>query len=130
MKRETHLPQVFLGAALGWAIPMAFMAQTGSVPVAAWVLFIANICWVMAYDTMYAMVDRDDDLKVGIKSTAVLFGYWDRFWIGLFQLLFLGLLIWLGFSFQLGVYYFSGLIIAFCLAIYHHLLIYHQQRDD
>ncbi len=130
MKRYTHLPQVFLGAAFGWAIPMAFMAQTGSVPVAAWVLFIANICWVMAYDTMYAMVDRDDDLKVGIKSTAVLFAHWDRFWIGLFQLLFLGLLTWLGFSLQLGVYYFSGLIIAFCLAIYHQLLIYHRQRDD
>lgn len=77
MKRYTHLPQVVLGAAYGWCIPMAFMAVTQTVPVWGWWLFFANLCWTVAYDTMYAMVDRDDDLKVGIKSTAILFGHYD-----------------------------------------------------
>ena len=130
MKRYTHLPQVFLGAAFGWAIPMAFMAQTESIPLAAWLLFIANICWVMAYDTMYAMVDRDDDLKIGIKSTAILFGKLDRFWIGMFQFLFLNILYWIGLSYQLGNHYFLGLLIATGIAVYHQVLISQRQRDD
>ncbi len=130
MKRYTHLPQVFLGAAFGWAIPMAFMAQSEALPLAAWVLFIANVCWVIAYDTMYAMVDRNDDLKVGIKSTAILFGRLDRVWIGVFQLLFLLCLAWLGYSYHLGLYYFSALLLATVLAIYHQKLIYRRQRDD
>lgn len=74
MKRYTHLPQVFLGAAYSSCIPMAFAAQTNSVPTIAWLLFAANLAWTVAYDTLYAMVDRDDDLKIGIKSTAILFG--------------------------------------------------------
>ena len=78
MKRHTHLPQVVLGMAFGWAIPMAYMALQGSVPLEAWVLFGATVIWALIYDTMYAMVDRDDDLKVGIKSTAILFGRHDR----------------------------------------------------
>ena len=79
MKRFTHLPQVFLGVAFAWGIPMAFAAVTGSVPTIAWLMVLANICWVVAYDTMYAMVDRDDDLEIGVKSTAILFAQYDRF---------------------------------------------------
>lgn len=85
MKRYTHLPQVFLGAAYSCAIPMAFAAQSNDIPAVAWLLYIANLCWTVAYDTMYAMVDRDDDLKVGIKSTAVLFAELDIAMIGLLQ---------------------------------------------
>ena len=74
MKRYTHLPQVYLGAAFGWAVPMAFAAQTGSVPKVAWLLFVATVLWATVYDTMYGMVDREDDLQVGIRSTAILLG--------------------------------------------------------
>lgn len=86
MKRYTHMPQAVLGAAFGWAIPMAFAAVNGSVPLVGWLLFIANLAWTIAYDTYYAMVDRDDDLKVGIKSSAILFGQRDRTIIGILQL--------------------------------------------
>ena len=85
MKRHTHLPQVFLGAAFSWAIPMAFAAQSNDVPVVAWLLYAANLAWTVAYDTMYAMVDRDDDVKIGVKSTAILFGDLDLAMIGLLQ---------------------------------------------
>ena len=94
MKRYTHFPQVVLGAAFSWAIPMAFGAVLGHVPLEAWLLFGANVLWTVAYDTQYAMVDRDDDLKIGIKSTAVLFGDADRLIIGLLQVATLGLLAW------------------------------------
>ena len=78
MKRYTHLPQAYLGVAFGWAVPMAFAAQTGEVPLASWWLFLATVLWALAYDTMYAIVDREDDLKIGVKSTAILFGRFDR----------------------------------------------------
>ncbi|HIJ22687.1 MAG: 4-hydroxybenzoate octaprenyltransferase [Gammaproteobacteria bacterium] len=123
MKRYTDLPQLFLGAAFGWAIPMAFAAVTGSVPMTAWILFLATLCWAVVYDTMYAMVDREDDLKVGVRSTAILFGSWDRFMIGLFQLIMLGLLVLAGDGFELGGYYNSGLLTAAALAGYHQWLI-------
>ena len=83
MKRHTHLPQVFLGAAFSWAIPMAFAAQSEILPAVCWLLYIANLTWTVGYDTMYAMVDRDDDLKVGIKSTAILFADLDLVIIGI-----------------------------------------------
>ncbi len=123
MKRYTHLPQVFLGAAFGWAIPMVYMASLGTVPWVAWVLFIANIFWVLAYDTMYAMVDYDDDVHVGIKSTAVLFGKHSSLWIGIFQLAFLVLMVWVGLYYALGIYYFLGLCMALILAVYHQWLL-------
>ena len=93
MKRHTHLPQVFLGAAFSWAMPMAFAAESNALPMACWLLYIANLCWTVAYDTMYAMVDRDDDVKIGVKSTAILFGDLDLAMIGtLFAATALGLL--------------------------------------
>lgn len=126
MKRVTHLPQLFLGAAFGWAIPMAFMAVTGSIPSIAWVLFSVAIIWALIYDTQYAMVDRADDLKIGIKSTAILFGDWDRLAIGLLQLLMLGILLWLGVEAGLGPWYRAGLGVAAALAIYQQWLIRNQ----
>ncbi|WP_143870317.1 4-hydroxybenzoate octaprenyltransferase [Catenovulum sediminis] len=87
MKRYTHLPQVFLGAAFSWAIPMAFMAIQNKLPLVVWVLYATNLAWTVAYDTLYAMVDRDDDLKVNIKSSAILFGRFERLAVLLLQLL-------------------------------------------
>jgi len=129
MKRYTHWPQVFLGAAFGWSVPMAFAAQTGEVPMAAWLIFAANICWVVAYDTMYAMVDRDDDTRIGVKSTAILFGRWDRHIIGLFQLGFLALMLVTGLAFDLSIVYYLGLGVATVFAIHHQRMIYLRQRD-
>lgn len=85
-KRFTHLPQAYLGIAFGWAVPMSFAAVTFDVPASSWWLFLAVVLWALAYDTMYAMTDREDDLKIGVKSTAILFGHWDRLMVGLFQL--------------------------------------------
>jgi len=129
MKRYTHWPQVFLGAAFGWSVPMAFAAQTGEVPPAAWLIFAANVCWVVAYDTMYAMVDRDDDQKIGVKSTAILFGRWDRHIIGLFQFAFLALMFAAGAVFDLSILYYVGLGVAAAFAIHHQRMIYLRQRD-
>ena len=122
-KRYTHLPQFYLGAAFGWSIPMAFAAQTGAIPSIAWVLFGANVFWSVAYDTQYAMVDRDDDLKVGVKSTAILFGRWDRFFVGLSHLIAIVLLAWAGRMAGLGVMYYAGLVVASAVAGYQQRLI-------
>ena len=97
MKRYTQLPQVFLAAAFGWAIPMAYVAVQGTPDIWCWLLFIAYMCWTVAYDTQYAMADRDDDLKIGIKSTAILFGRYDVIIISILQMLFLlimGAVLW------------------------------------
>jgi 4-hydroxybenzoate polyprenyltransferase len=108
-KRLTHLPQLFLGAAFSMAIPMAFAAQTGTVPTLAWLLFVANLLWTVAYDTEYAMVDRPWDLKVGIRSTAILFGELDRLMVGILQLAFLATLLMLGDRMELGWAWYTGL---------------------
>jgi 4-hydroxybenzoate polyprenyltransferase len=123
MKRYTHLPQLFLGVAFGWAVPMAFTAITGSVPLVAWVLFAATVVWALVYDTQYAMVDREDDLKAGIKSTAILFGRYDRVIIGLLQVLMLILLAYVGQLAGRGGWYSVGLGVAAALAVYHQYLI-------
>jgi 4-hydroxybenzoate polyprenyltransferase len=127
MKRYTHLPQLFLGAAFGWAIPMAFMAVNESIPAVAWILFAATLVWALVYDTQYAMVDRDDDLKIGVKSTAILFGDYDRLAIGLLQLLMLGLLIWVGDLSGRGAWYWGGLAVATLIGVYQQWLI--RDRD-
>jgi len=123
MKRFTHLPQVVLGAAFGWAVPMAFAALTGEVPRVAWLLFVATVLWTTAYDTMYGMVDREDDLKIGVKSTAILFGESDRLVIGILQLLALAALALAGQLAALGGYYDFGLALAAGLALYQQYLI-------
>ena len=128
-KRLTHLPQAYLGAAFGWAVPMAFAAQNGSVDPRSWWIFIAVLLWAIVYDTMYAMVDRDDDLKIGIKSTAILFGRYDRLIIGLFQLAMLAVLFHVGGLFGLGAWYFGGLALAGLLMAYHQWLIRHRDRQ-
>ncbi|QDF68424.1 4-hydroxybenzoate octaprenyltransferase [Shewanella sp. SNU WT4] len=126
-KRITNMPQMFLGVVWSWSIPMAYAAQLGAVPAEAWWLFAANWCWTVAYDTMYAMVDRDDDIKVGIKSTAILFGRYDRQWIGLFQLLALIAFAMAGMAAGANWLYGLGLVSFIGLGLYQqHLLA---QRD-
>jgi 4-hydroxybenzoate polyprenyltransferase len=112
MKRYTYYPQVVLGAAFSWGMPMAFTAQTGDLPAAAWLLYIANLLWTVGYDTYYAMTDREDDLKIGVKSTAVLFGDADRVIILTLQALALGCLLLAGSRFELGMYFHLGLLVA------------------
>lgn len=126
-KRHTYLPQVFLGLAFGWAVPMVFAAQTGTVPAVAWLLLMATVLWATAYDTMYAMVDREDDVKIGVRSTAILFGDADRVIIGIIQALLL-LTLWIvGNKAELGIYYNLGLLAAAGLAVYQQYLI--RDRD-
>ena len=129
IKRYTHLPQFYLGMAFGWGIPMAFAAQTGGVPILAWVLFAANVCWAVAYDTAYAMVDREDDRKIGVKSTAILFGRYDRAMVFLFHLLTLILLALSGALSGLGLRYYAGLAAALGFALYQQHLIRERARD-
>lgn len=128
MKRVTNMPQMFLGIVWSWSIPMAYAAQLGEVPIEAWWLFAANWCWTVAYDTMYAMVDRDDDLKVGIKSTAILFGRFDRHWIGLFQLAALSCFIMAGLSADRGIIFAIGLLVFIGLSSYQQCLIFKRER--
>lgn len=111
-KRFTYFPQVVLGAAFSWAIPMAFAAETGKVANPAWALFATALIWTVAYDTFYAMVDREDDLKIGIKSTAILFGDMDLAMIALLQATALTGLVIMGRNFDMGLYYYLGLAIA------------------
>tara|TARA_R110002050_G_scaffold9504_1_gene33096 strand:+ start:238206 stop:239072 length:867 start_codon:yes stop_codon:yes gene_type:complete len=118
MKRYTYLPQLFLGMAFGWAIPMAFAAQTNAVPTIAWLLFLANILWTTAYDTFYAMADREDDLLAGVKSTAILFGDDDLVIIGILQFSFLLVMVLIGSQLDMSISYYIGLFIAGLLSIY------------
>ena len=130
VKRYTHLPQLVLGMAFGWAVPMAFMAVTGSVPAVGWLLFVAAVIWTLVYDTQYAMVDREDDLKVGIKSTAILFGEYDRIMLGLLQAAMLGIMLLIGVRVELGLYYHLGLAVALLLALYQQYLIRERQPAE
>jgi len=123
MKRFTYLPQVFLGLAFAWSVPMAFAAQTGSVPEIAWLLFITTVLWAIVYDTMYAMVDKEDDIKIGVKSTAILFDDADRLIIGFIQLMILCSQLLMGVKLGLGQYYYAGIAIASLLSVYQQELI-------
>ncbi len=127
MKRYTYLPQVVLGAAFGWAIPMAWAAVSESLPLVCWLVFLANICWTVAYDTQYAMVDREDDLKIGVKSTAILFGRYDKLIIGLLQLSTLVLMALVGTMLDLNGAFYWTLLLAGGLFVYQQKLI--AQRD-
>lgn len=129
MKRYTHLPQVVLGAAFGWAIPMAFSATGETLPLSCWLMFCANICWAVAYDTQYAMVDRDDDVKIGVKSTAILFGRYDNVIIGILQVEVLGLMAAVGWLSGLGVVFYLALAVAGALFIWQQRLTAGRDRD-
>lgn len=129
MKRFTHLPQLFLGLAFSWAIPMAWAAQSGELPALVWFVFGINALWTIGYDTQYAMVDRDDDLNIGIKSTAILFGRFDKMAVGSFQLISLAMLIVLGNWLTLGASYYWALLIVGALFVYQQHLIRHRDRD-
>ncbi len=130
MKRVSHLPQLVLGAAFGWSIPMAYAAVSESLPATCWLMFFAYICWTVAYDTEYAMVDRDDDLKVGIKSTAILFGRYDTLIIGLLQLMTLVAMLALGRMMGLGQIFYWSVLVAAVLFAYQQKLIARREREE
>jgi 4-hydroxybenzoate polyprenyltransferase len=123
LKRFTSLPQLYLGAAFGWGVPMAFAAQTAALPQIAWLMFLTIVVWAIIYDTMYAMVDREDDIKLGLRSTAILFDEADRFIIGVLQLIFFAGLMLLAPMAGLGKWYWLGLAGAAIAAIYQQFLI-------
>jgi 4-hydroxybenzoate polyprenyltransferase len=118
LKRFFPLPQAWLGIAFAWSVPMAFAAQTGTVPMLAWVLFAGALVWIVAYDTVYAMVDRDDDLRIGVRSSAILFGRADRLAVGALHAAALATLAWAGRLAQLGGWFYLGLAVAALLAIH------------
>ena len=130
MKRWTYLPQVILGAAFSWGEVMAFSAVTATVPAAGWLLFVGSLLWIVAYDTMYAMVDREDDLKIGIKSTAILFGPADRMIIGVLQVSALVAFTLLGEKLGYEEGYFAGIAAAAGFFAYQQYLIRNRERDD
>jgi len=129
MKRYTHLPQLVLGAAFSCAIPMAFAAVTNGLPQALWLLYIASVLWIVVYDTFYAMVDREDDLKIGVKSTAILFGDDDKRITAMLQVCVIGVMVLAGAQFQLGYWFYLSLIGAGALFVYQQKLIKERQRD-
>ncbi len=130
MKRVTWVPQFFLGLAFGWGIPMAFAAQTGTVPAVAWMLFMVNILWAMIYDTIYAMVDRNDDVRLGIRSTAILFDDADTTIIGVMQIMMLAVLMLIGVKLELGHYYYFGIVLAGIQFFAHQILIRDRSREQ
>jgi 4-hydroxybenzoate polyprenyltransferase len=127
MKRYTHMPQIVLGMAFGWSVPMAFAAQTNNVPKIAWLIYIVTVLWAVIYDTMYAMADRMDDLKIGVKSTAILFGDADRVIIGILQAMMLFSLYLIGEQAQLGDAYNIAVLLAAVLMVYQQYLIRYRQ---
>src|SRR5690606_1311410 len=129
MKRFFPIPQFYLGAAFTWSVPMAFAAQTGAVPRIAWLLFLAGLLWTMVYDTMYAMVDRDDDLKLRIRSSAILFGDAAAVVVGSIQLMALFALWRAGRELELGTWYRVGLAGAAVFALYQQFLIRDRERE-
>jgi len=129
-KRWTNLPQLILGLAFAISVPMAFSAQTGTVPVSAGWIFLATVLWTLIYDTLYAMADRDEDLKIGVKSTAILFAEYDQIFITLLQILLMIVFIKIGNLFDLGAFYDISLIIILLFMIYHQFLIKKRQKMD
>lgn len=128
-KRWTHFPQVVLGVAFGWGIPMAFAAETGQVIPAAWLILLINVIWSVIYDTLYAMVDREDDISIGLKSTAIFFGQNDLLILRLLKVLMVALLIWLGFILQLNWPWFVGVAVASVLFIRQQYEVRDRDRD-
>jgi len=129
-KRWTNLPQLILGLAFAMSVPMAFSAQTGTVPTSAGWIFLATVLWTLIYDTLYAMADRDEDLKIGVKSTAILFAKYDQIFITLLQILLMIVFIKIGNLFDLGTFFDISLIIILLFMIYHQFLIKKRQKTD
>lgn len=129
IKRFVSIPQFVLGVAFGWAVPMAFAAQTGSVSKLGWLIFSAALVWAVIYDTFYAMVDREDDLKLGIKSSAILFGDLDLFVIGGLQVLLVLALVMIGNLAGLGFWYYASVVLAAILMVYHQWLSRERTRE-
>lgn len=129
MKRHTHLPQLFLGAAFSWSIPMAYAAESNELPATVWLLYAANLAWTVAYDTLYAMVDRDDDIKIGVKSSAILFGDLDIVMIAVLYALAVACLWLLGGQLVLGGWYFTACLGGATLMAWHVWQARHRQRE-
>lgn len=128
-KRWTHFPQVVLGVAFGWGIPMAFAAETGQVASAAWLILLVNVIWSVIYDTLYAMVDRDDDISIGLKSTAILFGRHDLAVLRVLKVLMIALLVWLGIQMHFSWPWFVGVAVAAMLFARQQYLVRERGRD-
>ena len=130
MKRYTYMPQAFLGLAFGWSVPMAYAAQSNSLPEAAWLLLTATVLWATAYDTIYAMIDREDDLQLGVKSTAILFGEADKLIIGVIQATFVLTLLIVGNKLELGSIFYLSILVSVGLMGYQHKLIKDREPDQ
>lgn len=128
MKRYMQLPQAYLGLAFGFAVPMAFSAQTNTIPMIAWIMYLTVMLWALVYDTMYAMVDKDDDLKIGVKSSAILFAEKDREIIAVLQLAITVLLLIIGQMQQFGLFYYTGVVVASGLSVYQQKLIFKREK--
>jgi len=129
-KRFLAIPQAYLGIAFGISIPMAFAAVQNQIPTLAWWLMLANLFWAIAYDTEYAMVDRDDDIKIGIQSSALLFGRYDVFAVVCCYISMLGIFIGIGQSKNFSVYYYSGIVLAAALVIWQHQMIKNRNQAN
>ena len=129
MKRYTYFPQVALGAAFSWSVIMAFAAERNELPKEVWLIYIAVLIWTVAYDTFYAMVDRDDDYEIGVKSTAILFGDYDRLITAFLQFFVIIVLILIGYQFKLGVFYYLSTVAVSALFGYQQMLIFDRDRE-
>ncbi|MGP1959083.1 MAG: 4-hydroxybenzoate octaprenyltransferase [Arsenophonus sp. NC-CH8-MAG3] len=127
IKRFSHFPQIILGFAFGWSIPMVYVAVSESLPLECWLLFLVNIIWSVIYDTQYAMVDRNDDIKIAVKSTAIIFSHYDKLIISILQLSMVLVLFYIGQQLDLGIFYFTSLILVICLFTYQQKLIANRQ---
>jgi len=127
-KRFFAIPQAYLGIAFGFGIPMAFAAEMGSVPAVAWIMLAANLFWTVAYDTEYALVDREDDIRIGIRTSALTFGRYDIFAVMLCYATMLAILVFVGVELGRGAFYYGGLLAAFFVMLYHYTLIRNRDR--
>ncbi|GAW84916.1 4-hydroxybenzoate polyprenyltransferase [Bathymodiolus platifrons methanotrophic gill symbiont] len=130
MKRYTQLPQAYLGIAFGWAVPMSFAAQSNEIPLIAWLMYLATALWALVYDTMYAMVDKEDDLKIGVKSTAILFGDKEREIMAVLQIIVMLLLVQIGYLEGLSWIYYVSLFCASGFFVYQQKLIFYREKND
>jgi len=129
MKRYTHYPQIVLGMAFSWAIPMAFSAQLNHIPMIAWILYGVTILWIVSYDTMYAMADREEDLKIGVKSTAIIFADNDKLIIAILQAAFILGMVMIAWLLQAGIFFYLGIFTALGFSIYQQYLLRNREQE-